>query len=394
MPTLIAYSAKLAPRTRSSLLHRYAMDYIRLNEHSAAEDSLKRGKEEAERAAQAEREARSKAEAANRSKSEFLANMSHELRTPLNAIIGFSEMMKDGVMGPLQNEVYEDYSQDIHRSARHLLEVINDVLDLSKIEFGKADLQEADVDLDEAIRACARMIDERANGGQISVEYKPAVAPPLLRAEPPHPSGPDQSALQRREIHAAIGRVAIHVIASEGGGVVVAVVDTGIGIKPADMEKVMAPFGQVDTGLERKYEGTGLGLPLSRAFVEMHDGRLTLESTLGTGTTARQLLPSPRVQWKAVAAEHRSESHRTAQRRHQGSVQELRKRIEERLTAPTARCPSTPRPRSGSAASCRSPARRQYPSGDGRGRRTRRAPARPADGHGGQDPTAGPSSSA
>jgi signal transduction histidine kinase len=303
MPTLIAYSAKLAPRTRSSLLHRYAMDYIRLNEHSAAEALLKRGKEEAERAAQAEREARSKAEAANRSKSEFLANMSHELRTPLNAIIGFSEMMKDGVMGPLQNQVYEGYSQDIHRSARHLLEVINDVLDLSKIEFGKADLQEGDVDLDEAIRGCVRLIDERATRGQVSVEYKPAVAPPLLRAD-----GRRIRQILINLLSNAVkftppsGRVSIHVIASEGGGVVVAVVDTGIGIKAADMEKVMAPFGQGDTSLERKYEGTGLGLPLCKAFAEMHDGRLFLESTPGSGTAACLFLPSVRVRWKAVAA--------------------------------------------------------------------------------------------
>jgi len=303
MPSIIAHSTRLQPRVRSSLLQRYAFDYVRLLEHSNAEDALRRGKEEAERAAAAEREARARAEAANRSKSEFLANMSHELRTPLNAIIGFSEMMKDGVMGPLQNEVYEGYSEDIHRSARHLLDVINDVLDLSKIEFGKADLQEEDFDLDEAIRASIRLIYERAQRGQLTVDYKPGAAPPRLRAD-----GRRIRQVLINLLSNAVkftppgGRVAVHVINAEGGGVVVAVVDTGIGIKAADMEKVMAPFGQADTGLDRKYEGTGLGLPLSNAFAEMHDGRLFLESTPGAGTAACLFLPSSRVLWKAAAA--------------------------------------------------------------------------------------------
>jgi len=296
MTHLSAFTSKLQPKLRHSLLQRYASDYVRISEHSAAEESLRRGKEQAERAAE-------KAEAANRAKSEFLANMSHELRTPLNAIIGFSEMMKDGVMGPLQNAVYEGYSEDIHRSARHLLDVINDVLDLSKIEFGKADLQEEDFDLDDAIRSCIRLIHERAQRGQLTVDYKPGVTPPRLRAD-----GRRIRQVLLNLLSNAVkftppgGRITVHVINAEGGGVVIAVVDTGIGIKAADMDKVMAPFGQADTGLDRKYEGTGLGLPLSKAFAEMHDGRLFLESKPGAGTAACLFLPSVRVQWKAAAA--------------------------------------------------------------------------------------------
>jgi len=303
MPSIVTNSTRHKTRMRPSLLLRYAFDYVRLLEHTNAEDALRRGKEEAERAAVAEREARARAEAANRSKSEFLANMSHELRTPLNAIIGFSEMMKDGVMGPLQNAVYEGYSEDIHRSARHLLDVINDVLDLSKIEFGKADLQEEDFDLDEVIRACIRLIHERAQRGQLTVDYKPGAAPPRLHAD-----GRRIRQILINLLSNAVkftppgGRITVHVINAEGGGLVIAVVDTGIGIKAADMEKVMAPFGQANTGLDRKYEGTGLGLPLSKAFAEMHDGRLFLESTPGAGTAACLFLPSVRVQWKAVAA--------------------------------------------------------------------------------------------
>jgi signal transduction histidine kinase len=303
MPSIVANSPRHKSRARNSLLERYAFDYVRLLEHSTAEDALRRGKEEAERAAAAEREARARAEAASRSKSDFLANMSHELRTPLNAIIGFSEMMKDGVMGPLQNEVYEGYSQDIHRSAKHLLDVINDVLDLSKIEYGKVALQEDEFELDEAIRSCIRLIYERAQRGRLSVDYKPSIAPPRLRGD-----GRRIRQVLINLLSNAVkftppgGRITVHVISAEGGGVVVAVVDTGIGIKAADMEKVMAPFGQADTGLDRKYEGTGLGLPLSKAFAEMHDGRLFLESTPGAGTAACLFLPSVRVSWKAVAA--------------------------------------------------------------------------------------------
>jgi signal transduction histidine kinase len=159
------------------------------------------------------------------------------------------------------------------------------------------------VDLDEAIRSCVRLIDERAKRGQVTVEYKPTAAPPLLRAD-----GRRIRQILINLLSNAVkftppsGRVAIHVIASEGGGVVVAIVDTGIGIKADDMEKVMAPFGQADTSLERQYEGTGLGLPLCKAFAEMHDGRLFLESTPGSGTAACLFLPSARVRWKAVAA--------------------------------------------------------------------------------------------
>jgi two-component system, cell cycle sensor histidine kinase PleC len=166
MSHLAAFTSKLQPRLRNSLLQRYASDFVRINEHSAAEESLRRGKEQAERAAE-------KAEAANRAKSEFLANMSHELRTPLNAIIGFSDIMKGEMLGPLENETYKGYIGDINNSAGHLLEVINDILDLSKIEHGDIELNEEEVDVTKVVESCLTIIDERAKKGNLKLSYDP-----------------------------------------------------------------------------------------------------------------------------------------------------------------------------------------------------------------------------
>jgi signal transduction histidine kinase len=294
--------AKLQPRMRPSLLRRYAADFARQGERGAAEAALRRAKEAAEQAVAEERAARARAETASRAKSEFLAQMSHELRTPLNAILGFSEMMKDGVLGPLQNAAYSGYSQDIHRSAKHLLDVINDVLDLSKIEVGRLELQEQDVDLDDAIGGSLRLVEERARRGQVALDYRAPAPAPRLRA--------DGRRLKQILINLlanavkftpAGGKVSVHVISAEGGGLVIAVVDTGIGIAAADIDRVMAPFGQAETGFERKSEGTGLGLPMCRALAELHGGRLFLESKPGAGTAACLYLPAARVRWRAAA---------------------------------------------------------------------------------------------
>jgi signal transduction histidine kinase len=301
MSVASSYAQRQRVERHRSLLHDYSAQFGRVADRFAAEAALRLGKEQAEQAARVASDAKDKAEAANRAKSDFLANMSHELRTPLNAIIGFSDIIKEQMLGPVENERYLEYIRDINNSANHLLSVINDILDLSKIEFGNVPLIEENVDLDATIASCLTIIGERARNGGLAVEYKPLKKMPILWAE------------QRRIKQVLINLLsnAVKFTPSGGGititlrrerddGLAIAVSDTGIGIRQEDMAVVMAPFGQVDTGLNRKFEGTGLGLPLTRAFVEMHGGQLTLESALGKGTTATVRLPAKRIQWKAA----------------------------------------------------------------------------------------------
>ena len=296
-----SYTQRQRVERHRSLLHDYSAQFGRIADRFAAEAALRLGKEQAEEAAKIASDAKDKAEAANRAKSDFLANMSHELRTPLNAIIGFSDIIKEQMLGPVENERYLEYIRDINNSANHLLSVINDILDLSKIEFGNVPLIEENVDFDATIASCLTIIGERARNGGLAIEYKPLRKMPILWAE------------QRRIKQVLInllsnavkftpngGSITVTMRRQSDGGLAIAVSDTGIGIRQEDMAVVMAPFGQVDTGLNRKFEGTGLGLPLTRAFVEMHGGRLTLESALGKGTTATVMLPAKRVQWKAA----------------------------------------------------------------------------------------------
>ncbi|NJO12271.1 MAG: HAMP domain-containing histidine kinase [Gammaproteobacteria bacterium] len=265
---------------------------------------MRLGKEQAEAAAKVAQEARDKAEAANRAKSDFLANMSHELRTPLNAIIGFSDIIKEQMLGPVGNERYVEYIRDINNSANHLLSVINDILDLSKIEFGNVPLIEENVDLDAVLQACltSHRRTRPDNGGHHRSTTSRLAAMPVLWAE------------QRRIKQILInllsnavkftpngGMIAIDLRRERDDGLAIIVADTGIGIRREDFDVIMAPFGQADTGLNRKFEGTGLGLPLTKAFIEMHGGRLLLDSELGQGTTVTVVLPAKRVQWKAAS---------------------------------------------------------------------------------------------
>jgi signal transduction histidine kinase len=296
-----SYVRNNRPERRRSLLHDYSAQFGRIADRHAAETALRLSKDKAEAAAKLAQEAKDKAEAANRAKSDFLANMSHELRTPLNAIIGFSDIIKEQMLGPVGNERYVEYVRDINNSANHLLIVINDILDLSKIEFGNVPLIEENVDLHATIESCLTIIGERARNGGLTVEYKPLEQMPTLWAE------------QRRIKQILInllsnavkftpqgGTITVSLRHETDGGLAIAVADTGIGIRREDFEAVMAPFGQADTGLDRQYEGTGLGLPLSKAFAEMHGGQLLLDSELGQGTTVTVILPAARLQWRAA----------------------------------------------------------------------------------------------
>lgn len=243
------------------------------------------------------RRAKEDADGANKAKSAFLANMSHELRTPLNAIIGFSELMKNQTFGPVGNAKYEEYLEDIHFSARHLLEIINDVLDMSKIEAGKVDLIETEVDLTDVLSSVMRILNDRAEAALVNLDFQVADDVPHVRAD------------QRLLRQILINLVANSVKFSQPGQTVkveafmlpdqhlrISVADEGMGIPPDKIRHVLEPFGQInDPSKYSSAQGTGLGLPLAKAMVELHGGKMTLESEVGRGTTVMLDLPVERL---------------------------------------------------------------------------------------------------
>lgn len=248
------------------------------------------------------RDAKEEAERGNRAKNTFLANISHELRTPLNAIIGFSEMMKHEIFGPLEPASYRTYVDDIHESGQHLLELINDILDMSKAEAGMTDLMEAAVHVPDMIRAAIRLLSRRADNAGIGLAEDLPPSLPLLLA--------DERRL--RQIILNLGSNAVK-FTDEGGkvtigarvtnaGFTITVTDSGIGMTPEEMRQVMEPFVQADTRLSRKYEGSGLGLPLTKALVMAHGGTLDLDSEPGRGTTVTVTFPTSRIVADNMAA--------------------------------------------------------------------------------------------
>lgn len=248
---------------------------------------------EEERALIAAKEA---AESANRAKSQFLANMSHELRTPLNAIIGFSEMMTRRQLGPLGNKRYEQYAADICDSGKHLLDVINDVLDVAKIEASEMNLYETPLNLERLAHRCLDLLKMIANSKGVTVSIDANQAMPKVLA--------DKRKVKQIVINLlsnAIkftpkgGTVTVRVAIGRNGEPMVVVADTGIGIPSERLPHIGQPFVQVEGGLNRRFEGTGLGLALSKALVELHGGTLTVESEVGHGTTVTVRLPPNRV---------------------------------------------------------------------------------------------------
>ncbi|MEQ8354377.1 MAG: ATP-binding protein [Kiloniellaceae bacterium] len=236
--------------------------------------------------------ARDEAQAANRAKSEFLANMSHELRTPLNAIIGFSEIMTRELHGKLGNDRYNDYAVDIHQSGRHLLEIINDILDIAKVEAGKLELRQDIIRVGELFESCQRLMGERAVTAGVSLVIEPPTELPALIA--------DDTRLRQILLNLlsnAIkftpngGEVVMRARVAPDGRCELLVSDTGIGMTEQEIGHAMQPFTQIDNSLSRRFEGTGLGLPLTKALVELHSGELKLHSERGVGTTASIALP-------------------------------------------------------------------------------------------------------
>ncbi len=239
--------------------------------------------------------AKEQAELANRAKSEFLANMSNELRTPLNAIIGFSQMMSEETFGPLGHPRYQEYARDVCASGEHLLRIINDLLDLSKIDAGKAELEESSLDPTEVVASALRIVNERmdANGLRVEAEFAPDL--PYLWAD----ERIVKQILLNLLSNAAKfteegGRIIVAVKQELNGSIVLSVSDTGIGIAEADLGQAMAPFGQVEGSFTRRHDGTGLGLPLVQRLAHLHGADFELESEVGVGTLARVRFPPQR----------------------------------------------------------------------------------------------------
>ena len=235
--------------------------------------------------------AKEQAEAASHAKSEFLANMSHELRTPLNAIIGFSELMGGGIFGPLPQR-YAEYAHDISTSARHLLEVINDILDLAKVEAGQLGLHCGSVATDALVKGCARLVADRAEASGIALE--------VAECAGVAPIWGDSTRLRQIVINLLSnavkftprgGRVAIEA-RTEHGEVVLTIRDSGVGMSLDEVEVALQPFSQIESAMTRRQDGTGLGLPLTKALTERHGGRLTIASAPGAGTTVEVRLPA------------------------------------------------------------------------------------------------------
>ncbi len=242
------------------------------------------------------RQAKEQAESANRAKSEFLANMSHELRTPLNAIIGFSELIELGRNSAPGEMRYTEYARDIRESGHHLLDLINDILDLSKIEFGTEELDEEELEVAQVVGTALTLVKGRAERGEVRLRLDLPDDLPELRADKRKFKQILVNLLSNAiKFTPAGGEVTLRAACRPDSGWTFQIIDTGIGIAPADIPKALAPFEQVDGRLDRKYEGTGLGLPLTKALVEIHGGALFLQSQVGEGTTVTVRLPGARI---------------------------------------------------------------------------------------------------
>lgn len=238
---------------------------------------------------------RDAAELANRSKSEFLANMSHELRTPLNAILGFSELIRDQISGPTAVDRYSEYAQDIHKSGHHLLSIINDILDLSKVEAGRLEAHMEWIDPQPSLHMCMKLMQQRALKAGVTLEETFDDTIELHVDERLFKQmclNLVSNAVKFTEVN---GRVRFSLVVNEDGSASVIVADTGIGMSASELQIAKRPFGQVDSSLSRKHEGSGLGLPLVVSFAEKIGCDFTVDSAPGKGTIARLWFPNKAV---------------------------------------------------------------------------------------------------
>jgi signal transduction histidine kinase len=241
-------------------------------------------------------EARDLAQAASRSKSQFLAHMSHELRTPLNAIIGFSEIIHDELLGPIGTPTYQEYAGDINRSGQHLLQLVTDILDMSRAEGGHLTLNEEVCDPRRVVDGAVSMLRQPALHGRLTLAIEAAADVPWLFA--------DERRLRQIVINLVSnavkftlpgGRVTVILQHGPEASLDLTVEDTGIGMDEAHIQMALTPFGQVDSRLNRKYDGAGLGLPLTRQLIELHEGSLEIDSALDRGTRVTARFPAARL---------------------------------------------------------------------------------------------------
>jgi signal transduction histidine kinase len=235
--------------------------------------------------------------------------MSHELRTPLTAIIGFSDVITDQHYGADAGERYRECATYINASGQHLLRLVNDVLDVSKLAAGQLELAESIVDVRALLRDCIALLASEARQKEVTIATEiPARLPPLMAGE-----------LRLKQVFLNLlsnavkfsrqgGRVTVAAEVTEAGDLALSVADRGIGMKPQDIPVALEPFRQIGNAMSRPYEGTGLGLPLAKMLVEKHGGTLTLDSTLGAGTTVTITLPAARLRPMLLAAREATEA--------------------------------------------------------------------------------------
>lgn len=242
------------------------------------------------------REAKEQAEAANRNKTEFLANLSHELRTPLNHIMGFAQVMAEESYGPHNDPRYRDYANNIHESGNHLLAILNDILDVSRLETGVWQLVERQVDLNRVVDSVLRIVKERTDRAGLTLEKQLDEHLPDVMA--------DERMVRQMLLNLLSnaskfteegGRITVESRRLEDGEVALTVRDTGVGIDQQDFETVLTPFGQVENAMSRKNVGTGLGLSLVKSMIELHGGEVAIESALGEGASITLVFPATRV---------------------------------------------------------------------------------------------------
>ncbi len=248
-------------------------------------------------------EAKLNSDLANRAKSEFLANMSHELRTPLNSIIGFSEMIKNEVFGEIAHREYWEYARDINDSGKKLLQVINEILDISKIEAGERQLNEGQVSVDVLAGTCLELLQVKINNSQLIVHNNLQGMPQVVGESLAIKQAMMNLLSNAVKYTPKAGRISLTYELQRNGDLQVSVSDTGIGLDEHEIKKALSPFGQLNNELSRSTSGTGLGLTLVDSLMRLHGGEFRLISQKGIGTTATIVFPAKRVlqQKKSVA---------------------------------------------------------------------------------------------